>query len=201
MELCDGRVRYHPSLEAGDDNNFLELMESLLSDTYASAACVPRLLEGKLSYKVSPWQVAPPGSAGGGRGCPVAPAGPQELCPSLQTTLEEKADLSRMREEVVSLVVSAMAEGEEYSAGFEEQAHLWLEDPEEFLQRFLTLDSAPSPEELEPRPGEPPAHGTPSLQLFQQEVWKGCLGTHWAPRRTPGTWGGARFRGGAGYGL
>uniref|UniRef100_A0A8B9NN00 Dynein axonemal heavy chain 17 n=1 Tax=Accipiter nisus TaxID=211598 RepID=A0A8B9NN00_9AVES len=112
----------------------LLLMESLLSDTYASAACVPRLLEGMLSYKVSPWQ----------------------------TTLEEQADLSRMREEVVSLVVSAMAEGEEYSAGFEEQAHLWLEDPEEFLQHFLTLDSAPSPEELEPRPGEPPAHGTPS---------------------------------------
>uniref|UniRef100_A0A8B9NIU4 Dynein axonemal heavy chain 17 n=1 Tax=Accipiter nisus TaxID=211598 RepID=A0A8B9NIU4_9AVES len=130
VPLMLGIVRYRPSLEAGDDNNFLELMESLLT--------------------------------GGGRGCPVAPAGPQELCPSLQTTLEEQADLSRMREEVVSLVVSAMAEGEEYSAGFEEQAHLWLEDPEEFLQHFLTLDSAPSPEELEPRPGEPPAHGTPS---------------------------------------
>uniref|UniRef100_A0A8B9S1G8 Dynein axonemal heavy chain 17 n=1 Tax=Accipiter nisus TaxID=211598 RepID=A0A8B9S1G8_9AVES len=127
VPLMLGIVRYRPSLEAGDDNNFLELMESLLSDTYASAACVPRLLEGMLSYKVSPWQVAPPGSAGGGRG-----------------------------------LVSAMAEGEEYSAGFEEQAHLWLEDPEEFLQHFLTLDSAPSPEELEPRPGEPPAHGTPS---------------------------------------
>ncbi|XP_040979289.1 LOW QUALITY PROTEIN: dynein heavy chain 17, axonemal [Aquila chrysaetos chrysaetos] len=137
MELCDGRVRYHPSLEARDDNSFLELMESLLSDTYASAACVPRLLEGKLSYK---------------------------------TTLEEQADLSRMRDEVVSLVVSAMAEGEEYSAGFEEQAHLWLEDPGEFLQRFLTLGSAPGPEEPESRPGEPPAHGTPSLQLFQQEI-------------------------------
>ncbi|XP_059684255.1 dynein axonemal heavy chain 17 [Gavia stellata] len=137
MELCDGRVRYHPSLETGDDNSFLELVESLLSDTYASTACMPRLLEGKLSYK---------------------------------TTLEEQADLSRMREEVVTLVVSAMTEGEEYSAGFDEQAHLWLEDPGEFLQRFLTLGSAPSPEELDLRPGEPLACGTPSLQLFQQEI-------------------------------
>ena len=117
MELCDGRVRYRPSLEAGDDNSFLELVESLLSDTYASTACMPRLLEGKLSYKVGPRWVAPPSSAGGGRGCPVPPAGPRELCPSLQTTLEEQPDLSRMREEVVSLVVSAMTEGEEYSAG------------------------------------------------------------------------------------
>ncbi|XP_075025374.1 dynein axonemal heavy chain 17 [Calonectris borealis] len=137
MELCDGRVQYHPSLEVGDDNSFLELVESLLSDAYTSAACIPRLLEGKLSYK---------------------------------TMLEEQADLSRMREEVVSLVVSAMTEGEEYSAGFEEQAHLWLEDPGEFLQRFLTLGSAPSPEELEPWPEKPLAHGTPDLQLFQQEI-------------------------------
>ncbi|NXC68138.1 DYH17 protein, partial [Anhinga anhinga] len=137
MDLCDGRVRYHPSLEAGDENNFLELVESLLSDTYASAACMPRLLEGKLSYK---------------------------------TTLEEQEDLSRMREEVVSLVVTAMAEGEEYSSSFEEQAHLWLEDPGEFLQRFLTLGTAPTPEELEPRQKEPPAHRSPDLQLFQQEI-------------------------------
>ncbi|KAF1507297.1 Dynein heavy chain 17, axonemal, partial [Eudyptula minor] len=137
MELCDGRVRYHPSLEAGDDDSFLELVESLLSDTYASAACMPRLLEGKLSYK---------------------------------TTLEEQEDLSRMREEVVSLVVSAMTEGEEYSAGFEEQAHLWLEDPGEFLQHFLTLGSAPGLEDPELRLEEPPAPGTPSLQLFQQAI-------------------------------
>ncbi|XP_009470045.1 PREDICTED: dynein heavy chain 17, axonemal isoform X2 [Nipponia nippon] len=137
MELCDGRVQYHPSLEVGHDNSFLELVESLLSDIYVSTSCVPRLLEGKLSYK---------------------------------TTLEEQADLSRMREEVVSLVVSTMTEGEEYSAGFEEQAHLWLEDAAEFLQRFLTLGSGPSPEELETQLEEPAADGTPSLQLFQQEI-------------------------------
>ncbi|XP_055553184.1 dynein axonemal heavy chain 17 isoform X2 [Falco cherrug] len=138
MELCDGRVQYHPSLEMGDDNNFLQLMESLLSDIYASTACIPRLLEGKLSYK---------------------------------TTLEEQTDLSRMREEVVSLTVSAMMEAKEYSASFEELAsHLWLEDPKEFLQRFLALGSAPDAEEVELRPEEPPAHGTPSLQLFQQEI-------------------------------
>ncbi|NWQ91943.1 DYH17 protein, partial [Burhinus bistriatus] len=137
MELCDSRVQYRPSLEAGDDDSLLGLVESLLSDAFMAAACMPRLLEGKLSYK---------------------------------TTLEEQADLSRMREEVVSLVVSAMTEGEEYSAGFEEQAYLWLEDPGEFLQHFLALGSVPSPEEPELQPEEPPARGIPSLQLFQQEI-------------------------------
>ncbi|NXP52612.1 DYH17 protein, partial [Heliornis fulica] len=134
MELCDGRVQYQPSLKMGDDNSLFELMETLLNNTYAAAACMPRLLEGQLSYK---------------------------------TTLEEQAELSRMREEVLALVVSAMAEGEEYSASFADQAHLWLQDPEEFLQCFLALGS---PEELEVQPGQTLARGTPSLQLFHQEI-------------------------------
>ncbi|NWU53608.1 DYH17 protein, partial [Dromas ardeola] len=150
MELRDGRVQYQPSLEATDNDSFMGLVENLLSDTFAAAACMPRLLEGKLSYK---------------------------------TTLEEQVDLSGMREEVVSLVVSAMAEGEEYSASFAEQAHLWLQDPEEFLQHFLTLGSLTSPEELELQPEEPVARGTPSLQLFQQEVRGGCWGCTGCPGR------------------
>ncbi|NXI41699.1 DYH17 protein, partial [Galbula dea] len=137
MELCDGRVQYHPSLEKGDDNSFLELVESLLADIYTTTGCIPRLLEGQLSYK---------------------------------TALEEEAELSSMREEVILLVVHAMMEGEEYSAGFEEQAYLWLEDPEDFLQDFLTSGTDPSSNDSEPPPEEPPAHGVPSLQSFQQEI-------------------------------
>ncbi|XP_065549706.1 dynein axonemal heavy chain 17 [Lathamus discolor] len=137
MELRDGRVQYRPSLEVGDENSFLELTESLLSDIYVAAVCIPRLLQGKLSYK---------------------------------TTLEEHAELSSMREEVVMLVVNAMSEGEEYSVTFEEQAHLWLEDPQEFLQRFLTFGGAPIPEEKDTWAEEPPPEGAPSLKHFQEEI-------------------------------
>ncbi|XP_054026357.1 dynein axonemal heavy chain 17 [Dryobates pubescens] len=135
MELTDDGVRYCPSLEGMDDNSFLKLVESLLNDIYTATACIPRLLQGKLSYKV---------------------------------TLQEQGAISRMHQEVVSLVVHAMMEGEEYSAGFEQQPHLWLVEPEEFLQHILTLGSAPGPEGQKPQ--EPSAHGTPSLQLFQQEI-------------------------------
>ncbi|NXX48555.1 DYH17 protein, partial [Tricholaema leucomelas] len=131
MELCDDGVRYQPSLEEVDDNSFLKLLESLLNDIYTATACIPRLLQGKLSYKI---------------------------------TLEEQGALMSMQQEVESLVVHAMMEGEEYSAGFEEQPHLWLEEPEEFLQNILTLGSE------KPLPQEPSARGTPSLQLFQQEI-------------------------------
>ncbi|XP_071672368.1 dynein axonemal heavy chain 17 isoform X2 [Patagioenas fasciata] len=135
LELSDNTVQYRPSLDTADDDSFLKLMESLLRDTYGSAARVPRLLEGQLSY---------------------------------ETMLEEHAELSQMREEVLSLAVSAMREGIEYSASFEEQNYLWREDPAEFLQRFLALGSGPGPEEAQPE--EPPAGGTPTLQMFQQEI-------------------------------
>lgn len=86
----------------------------------------------------------------------------------------------------MSLVVHAMMEGMEYSASFKDQAYLWLEKPGEFLQRVLASGTAPSPGELELQPEMPPAPGTPSLQLFQQEVWGRCqaLGRHLVPRRT-----------------
>ncbi|NWV39884.1 DYH17 protein, partial [Grantiella picta] len=86
---------------------------------------------------------------------------------SYKTALEDQADLVKMQEKLMSLVVSTMAEGEEFSASFEEHSHLWQETPEEFLQRFLSL----SPEEMEIEPQlEPLAPGIPPLQLFQQEI-------------------------------
>ncbi|XP_071429942.1 dynein axonemal heavy chain 17 isoform X2 [Pithys albifrons albifrons] len=91
---------------------------------------------------------------------------------SYKATLEEQPDIGKMQEKVMLLVVSTMAEGEEFSAGFEEHSHLWQETPEEFLQRFLSLGGAPAPEEAEPEPHpeEPVACGIPSLQLFKQEI-------------------------------
>lgn len=79
----------------------------------------------------------------------------------------------------MSLVVSTMAEGEEFSASFEEHSHLWEESPEDFLQRFLILGSVPGPEEVETEPEKPLAPGIPPLQLFQQEVWDWCLEMCW----------------------
>ncbi|NXE69982.1 DYH17 protein, partial [Calcarius ornatus] len=113
-----------------------------------------------------------------GRGWPC-PRPVPELCPALQAALEEQQDLLRMQEHLMSLVVSTMAEGEEFSASFEEHSHLWKETPEEFLQRFLAWDSAAEEGEAEPKgepekpraePEKPLAPGIPPLSLFQQEI-------------------------------
>lgn len=112
---------------------------------------------------------------------PGPPSRSPRALPSPQTMLEEHAELSQMQEQVLSLAVSAMREGIEYSTSFEEQNHLWREDPAEFLRRFLALGSGPGPEE--PQLEEPPAGGTPTLQMFQQEVCGGCSGCGGCPRR------------------
>lgn len=110
--------------------------------------------------------------------------------------LEEQPDLTMMQEKLMSLVVGAMAEGEEFSASFEEHSHLWKETPEEFLQSFLTSGSAPEEGETEPLPEKPLAPGIPPLMLFQQKVWNGCLEMcqvlgcpreHWVPGEVPAT--------------
>ncbi|XP_065591374.1 dynein axonemal heavy chain 17 isoform X2 [Cyrtonyx montezumae] len=133
MELCDGMVGFRPSLDVMDENSFLKLLQDLLANIYDCAACMPRLLQGKLSYKAE---------------------------------LEEDVELSRMQEEVISLAANAMAEGLEHCASVEQYAELWLESPEEFLQRFLTFQSTPSHEE----PKGSSLRGSPSLQLFQNEI-------------------------------
>ncbi|NWR46185.1 DYH17 protein, partial [Regulus satrapa] len=89
---------------------------------------------------------------------------------SYKVELEDQEDLQAMQEKLLLLVVDTMAEGEEFSASFEEHSYLWQESPEEFLERFLSLDTAPGEGETEAQPGEPLAPGLPSLQLFQQEI-------------------------------
>lgn len=133
-----------------------------------------------------------------------------ERCPAPQMALEEQQDLLRMQEQLMSLVVSTMAEGEEFSASFEEHSHLWKESPEEFLQRFLTLDTATEEGEAEPKgeakgepkgeakgetkgeakgePEKPLAPGIPPLSLFQQEVWDRCLEMCWVLGCPGGRW-------------
>lgn len=106
---------------------------------------------------------------------PLQPQAVPGAVPSPQAELEEEAELSRMREEVMSLAADAMAEGEEHRASFEEYAELWLESPEEFLQHFLTFQSTGEPE-------APPHEGPPSLQLFPG----GGTGRTWG-RVCPGT--------------
>uniref|UniRef100_A0A8C0VGP0 Dynein axonemal heavy chain 17 n=1 Tax=Cyanistes caeruleus TaxID=156563 RepID=A0A8C0VGP0_CYACU len=153
----------------------------LVSDTALLQAQVAPLFEVRMELSEGRVQYQPSLEAGAGDSFLVLVEGlledMEKVAASMPrllegaTALEEQADLARMQEKLMSLVVSTMAEGEEFSGSFEEHSQLWQESPEEFLQRFLTMGSAPAEgEETEPSPEKPLAPGIPPLQLFQQEI-------------------------------
>ncbi|XP_015272477.1 PREDICTED: dynein heavy chain 17, axonemal [Gekko japonicus] len=89
---------------------------------------------------------------------------------SYRTDLEDMGELLEMREEVITIVVNAMKQGEEYEDSFEKYAYLWMDDPHEFMQRFLTFGHALTTEELESHAEEYLPHVAPTLDQFQLQI-------------------------------
>ncbi|XP_034645210.1 dynein heavy chain 17, axonemal-like [Trachemys scripta elegans] len=84
--------------------------------------------------------------------------------------LEDMSDLIEIREEVVSLVVSAMKQAEEYEDSFEKYSYLWMDDHHEFMQRFLMFGHVFTPEELESHAEDYLPRIPPTLEQFQQQI-------------------------------
>nr|XP_031541762.1 dynein heavy chain 17, axonemal [Vicugna pacos] len=89
---------------------------------------------------------------------------------SYKTDLEDMTDLIEMREEISSLVITAMKEAEEYQDSFERYSYLWMDDPQEFMKNFLTYGRAISPEDLDTRAEETLPKTPPTLTQFQQQI-------------------------------
>lgn len=53
MELDEEGLTYNPSLEMGEEDGFLALIEGLINDLYNVARLIPRLAKGRINYKVS----------------------------------------------------------------------------------------------------------------------------------------------------
>ena len=100
-----------------------------------------------------------------------------------------------MREELSSLVLSAMKEAEEYQDSFERYSYLWMDDPQEFMKNFLIYGRAATLDDLDTRAEEALPKTPPSLAQFQQQVRVSLApsrdhphpreGGHWAPFKPP----------------
>ncbi|XP_078257485.1 dynein axonemal heavy chain 17-like [Rhinoraja longicauda] len=87
-----------------------------------------------------------------------------------QIDLEEMADLSEMREEVMSQVINVMKQAEEYEDSFDDYSYLWVDDRNEFLEEFLIYGRVLTQEEIESygEGGVPPT--PPTLQQFKDQI-------------------------------
>ncbi|EHH25255.1 hypothetical protein EGK_09043 [Macaca mulatta] len=84
--------------------------------------------------------------------------------------LEDNTELIEMREEVSSLVISAMKEAEEYQDSFERYSYLWTDDLQEFMNNFLIYGCAVTAEDLETRTDDTIPKTPPTLAQFQQQI-------------------------------
>ena len=70
-------------------------------------------------------------------------------CISASFIHSQIAELSDMREEVMSRVHAAIDQAEVYCSSHASRSHLWTDDRHEFLRQFLKYGHVPTEEEIE----------------------------------------------------
>ena len=63
--------------------------------------------------------------------------------------ISQIAELSEMREDVMSRVQAAIDQAEVYRSSHASRSHLWTDDRHEFLRQFLKYGHVPTEEEIE----------------------------------------------------
>nr|XP_033816070.1 dynein heavy chain 17, axonemal isoform X1 [Geotrypetes seraphini] len=89
---------------------------------------------------------------------------------SYKNELEESAELSEMRDDVISHVVNVMKQAQDYQMSFEKYSYLWMDDQAEFMQQFLTYGYGFSMEEMESLAEEGLPCNPPTLDHFKQLI-------------------------------
>lgn len=80
------------------------------------------------------------------------------------------ADLSDMRDEIISRVASVVSQASKYRDSYSSYSYLWVDDRLEFLSQFLLYGHVLSQEEIEQAGDEGVPENPPSLDLFKKKV-------------------------------
>ena len=84
--------------------------------------------------------------------------------------MEEIAELSDLREELLSHVNNAIAVASEYCNSFQKYSYLWVDDRQEFMQQFLLYGHVITAEEIEQHGEEGIPESPPTLDKFKSQV-------------------------------
>uniref|UniRef100_A0A4W3K7X4 Dynein axonemal heavy chain 17 n=1 Tax=Callorhinchus milii TaxID=7868 RepID=A0A4W3K7X4_CALMI len=87
-----------------------------------------------------------------------------------QIDLEEMADLSEMREDIMSQVISVMKMAADYESSFDSYSYLWVDDRSEFLDEFLMYGRVLTPEEIESYGEGGVPQSPPTLEQFKNQI-------------------------------
>ena len=125
---------FMPSLDQDAAEGFFNMVDSLLDDVFHFGSLVPRVathLEAN-DYRVDLDEVR--------KNYPLSPS---------TLSVLQIAELSDMREEIMSRVQAAIEQAEAYLSSHASRSHLWTDDRHEFLHQFLKYGHVPTLEEIE----------------------------------------------------
>ncbi|XP_064397591.1 dynein beta chain, ciliary-like isoform X3 [Halichondria panicea] len=94
----------------------------------------------------------------------------QHQQPDYLAELDEIAELSDMKDEILSRVSSAITQSMEFCQSYENYAYLWVDDRNEFLRQFLIYGHVLTPEEVEEAGNVGVPETPPSLNQFNEQV-------------------------------
>ena len=84
--------------------------------------------------------------------------------------MEEIAELSDLREELLVHVNNAIILASEYCSLLQRYSNLWVDDRQEFMQQFLTYGHILTAEEIEQHGDEGVPESPPTLEQFKIQV-------------------------------
>ncbi|CAK8694647.1 unnamed protein product [Clavelina lepadiformis] len=87
-----------------------------------------------------------------------------------QADMEDMADLSDMKNELLERVQTVMDKACEYRNSFDNYAYLWVDDRNEFMKQFLTYGHVLTTEEIEAHAEEGVPENPPTLDMFKEQV-------------------------------
>ena len=90
--------------------------------------------------------------------------------PNYLTDVEEIADLSDMREEMMSRVEKGIQQAAEHLNSYSPYSYLWEDDRQEFLRQFLLYGHVLTAEEIEAAGDEGVPENPPALPNFKEKV-------------------------------
>ena len=88
----------------------------------------------------------------------------------LQMDVEEIAELSDLRDELMSHVSTVMNQSTDFQDSFDKYAYLWVDDRQVFMEQFLLYGHVLSPEEVEQAGDEGVPETPPTLNQFKEQV-------------------------------
>lgn len=178
LELQTPEMVFNPTLDQESPEGFYMLMEGLIEDVFRVSTLVPRVAKhsGQEDYGVCVVIALVSTYCICAYVCVLCTSLCMNLCALfctivwLQVDVEEIAELSDLRDELMGRVSNIISQSTEFQGSFDQYAYLWVDDRQVFMEQFLLYGHVLTTEEIEQAGDEGVPETPPTLSQFKGQV-------------------------------